>query len=206
MRARGQRRSAHRRRVHGRRATRIALNRSNAPWPALDWGPKHWATAARVCPRVRWNNAYPGDESLLYKLNPGEGFAEAYRFLVDTQLGEAHPAWPLVDASFYPDQAALDAFEQDIVSPWTGTVAHSFSTRGGIWERRVATPLDGILTVRLSGPARVVLIGDDGRAMRPTLQRGRTLTYQVCGEPSVAVQVTARDRSTRPLPLRVTTP
>lgn len=62
----------------------IALNRSNAPWPALDWGPKHWATAARICPRVRWNSAYPGDESLLYKLNPGEAFAEAYRVLVDT--------------------------------------------------------------------------------------------------------------------------
>ena len=81
----------------------IALNRSNAPWPAFDWGPKRWATAAHICPRVRWNTAYPGDESLLYKLNPGEAFAEAYRVLVDMLLGEAHPAWPLVDPSFYPD-------------------------------------------------------------------------------------------------------
>ena len=92
----------------------IALNRSNAPWPAFDWGPKRWATAARICQRVRWNNAYPGDESLLYRLNPGEAFAETYRVLVDTLLGEAHPAWPLVDPSFYPDQAALDAVEQDM--------------------------------------------------------------------------------------------
>jgi hypothetical protein len=80
----------------------IALNRSNSPWPAFDWGPKRWATAARICQRVRRNDAYPGDESLLYKLNPGEGFAEAYRVLVDTRLAEAHPAWPLVDPSFYP--------------------------------------------------------------------------------------------------------
>ena len=96
----------------------IARNRSNAPWPAFDWGPKRWASAARICPRVRWNAAYPGDESLLYKLNPGEAFAEAYRVLVDTRLGDAHPAWPLVDQSFFPDQAALDAIEQDVLSPW----------------------------------------------------------------------------------------
>ena len=38
----------------------VALNRSNAPWPAFDWGPKRWATAAHICPRVRWNTAYPG--------------------------------------------------------------------------------------------------------------------------------------------------
>jgi hypothetical protein len=83
----------------------IARNRSNAPWPASDWGPKRWASSANVCRRVRWNTAYPGDESLLYKLNPGEGFAEAYRVLVDTKMGNARPSWPLVDASFYPDQA-----------------------------------------------------------------------------------------------------
>ena len=35
----------------------IALNRSNAPWRAFDWGPKRWATAAHVCSRVRWNDA-----------------------------------------------------------------------------------------------------------------------------------------------------
>ena len=108
----------------------VALNRSNAPWPAFDWGPKRWATAAHICPRVRWNTAYPGDESLLYKLNPGEAFAEAYRVLVDMKLGEAHPAWPLVDPNFYPDGPALDAVEQDIGSPWTGPTAQTFVVRG----------------------------------------------------------------------------
>jgi hypothetical protein len=184
----------------------IALNRSNAPWPAFDWGPKRWATAAHICPRVRWNNVYPGDESLLYKLNPGEGFAEAYRVFVDTQMGEAHPSWPLVDTIFYPDQAALDAVEQDVVSPWIGPTAHSFRAREKVWERRVATPLDGTLTVRLTWPGRLALIGDDGRAMRPTMQRGRTLTYEVCGERSVTVRVISRNDTTRRLDLRVTTP
>jgi hypothetical protein len=178
----------------------IADNRSNAPWPAVDWGPKHWATAARVCPRVRHNNAFPGDESFLYKRNPGEAFAEAYRVLVDTQLGEAQPSWPLVDESFYPDAAALAAVEQDVVSPWTGPTTHSFYTRGRVWQRRVATPLDGTLSVRLSSPARVTVRGD-GRLMPPTLHGGGLLAYQVCGERSVTIRVIGTS-----IDLRLTTP
>ena len=183
----------------------IALNRSNAPWPALDWGPKRWATSARICPRVRWNEAYPGDESLLYKRNPGEAFAEAYRVLVDTQLGETHPSWPLVDTSFYPDQAALDAVEQDVTSPWAGPTSLTLDVHGGVWEHRVATPLDGTLTVRLTGPARLALVGDDGQPMRPATQQGRSLAYQVCGQRSVTVRVIPRNAS-RHLGLRMTTP
>ena len=184
----------------------VALNRSNAPWPAFDWGPKRWATAAHICPRVRWNNAYPGDESLLYKLNPGEAFAEAYRVLVDMKLGEAHPAWPLVDPNFYPDGPALDAVEQDIGSPWTGPTAQTFVVRGPVWARRVATPLDGELTLRLNRPAALTLTGDDGQVMRPTGERGTTLTYVVCGERSVAIRVTGRPSGSRLVRLRVTTP
>lgn len=183
----------------------IALHRSNAPWPAFDWGPKRWATAARICPRVRWNDAYPGDESLLYKHNPGEAFAETYRVLVDTQAGEAHPSWPLVDTSFYPDQAALDAVEQDIVNPWTGPTARTLSVRGRHWERRLATPLDGTVAIRVSVLARLALIGDDGHSMRPTIHRGLSLAYEVCGQRSVTIRVTPRDRTTR-IDLRVTTP
>ena len=29
----------------------IAAWRSNAPWEAVDWGPKHWASAMRACAR-----------------------------------------------------------------------------------------------------------------------------------------------------------
>ena len=184
----------------------IALHRSNAPWPASDWGPKHWATAARVCSRVRWHSAYPGDESLLYKLNPGEAFAEAYRVLVDTRLGETHPAWPLVDPSFYPDQAALDAVERDVVSPWSGSTAHVLHVRGRVWARRVTTPLDGTLTVRLTRPEAVVLTGADGHPMRATGRRGLTSTYQVCGERSVVIRVTPTDKLDRHVDLQVVTP
>jgi hypothetical protein len=183
----------------------IALNRSNAPWPAFDWGPKRWATAARICRRVRWNDAYPGDESLLYKRNPGEAFAEAYRVLVDTHAGDAQPSWPLVDTSFYPDRGQLEAVEQDVVAPWIGPTAHTFSANGPVWERRVDTPLDGTLSVRVTGAARLTLIGDDGRSMRPTMHRGRSLAYEVCSQRSVTIHVTTRDKPDR-VDVRVTTP
>jgi hypothetical protein len=94
-------------------------------------------------------------------------FAEAYRVLVDTRLGETHPAWPLVDPSFFPDQAALAATEQDVLSPWPGPTERTFHVRGRVWSRRLATPLDGTLTVHLARPAGITLIGDDGSAMRP---------------------------------------
>jgi hypothetical protein len=182
----------------------IALNRSNAPWPAIDWGPKRWATAAHICPRVRWNNAYPGDESLLYRLNPGEAFAESYRVFVDTRLGETHPAWPLVDPSFYPDQAALDAIVQDIASPWAGPTVRSFHARGRVWATRLPTPLDGTLAVLTTRPAEVAVTGDGGQPMRPTSRGGST--YEVCGERSVAIRVTAASSSHRRLEIRVVTP
>jgi len=183
----------------------IALNRSNAPWPAFDWGPKRWATAARVCQRVRWNDAYPGDESLLYKRNPGEAFAEAYRVLVDSRAVDARPSWPLVDMSFYPSRGELEAVEQDIAAPWIGPTTHIFSASGPVWERRVPTPLDGTLSIRLDGAARLALIGDDGRPIRPSMHRGRSLAYEVCGQRSVTIHLTPRDKTNR-VDLRVTTP
>ena len=30
----------------------VAANRSNAPWPAIDWGTKRWASEVGVCSRV----------------------------------------------------------------------------------------------------------------------------------------------------------
>jgi hypothetical protein len=153
----------------------VALNRSNSPWAAFDWGPKRWASSANVCRRVRWNTAYPGDESLLYKLNPGEAFAEAYRVLVDTRLGDVPPSWPLVDASFNPDQTALDAVEQDVRSPWVGPTTRLLhvqipSRARPIWTQRVSTPLDGTLRIALPSMRGVALavLGDDRRPLRAT--------------------------------------
>ena len=59
----------------------IALHRANPPWSAIDWGPKHWATALDICRRAERGAAAPGDEGDEYPFNPGEAWAETYRLL-----------------------------------------------------------------------------------------------------------------------------
>jgi hypothetical protein len=62
----------------------VAASRSNAPWRAVDWGTKRWASKVGVCSRVQSGTAFPGNEGLNYTLNPGEAFAESYRVLGET--------------------------------------------------------------------------------------------------------------------------
>jgi hypothetical protein len=195
----------------------IEKNRLNSPWPAIDWGPKRWATAAGICARVRSESIFPGDEFLLYRLNPGEAFAETYRFLIDTQLGQTQPAWPLVDRSFYPDQAELDAVAQDVTDPWTGPTSEVFHARlsgASVWEKRVATPLDGTITMSVSGgrgsATRIELLAPDGRkvlAATRSVHGGRlTVGAQVCGQRSVIALVTASGAPGRHVEVRVSVP
>ena len=192
----------------------IALNRSNAPWRAFDWGPKHWATAAGVCRRAHSSTAYPGDESLLYRLNPGEAFAEAYRVLVDTRLG-ASPTWPLVDASFYPDRAVLDAVEKDVLLPWSGAGVRVLHVRippgDRPWAQRVETPLDGTFGVTLPRGLRAVvsLIGDDATPLLRTdlfPRKPTPLHYEICGQRSVTIQITAPARRDLTFELGISVP
>jgi hypothetical protein len=61
------------------------------------------------------------------------------------------------------------------------------------------------VTATTTGAGRVALIGDDGRSMLPTMHRERSLAYEVCGQRSVRIRVTPRDRTNR-VDLRVTTP
>jgi hypothetical protein len=60
--------------------------------------------------------------------------------------------------------------------------------------------------VRLSRLAALVLTGDDGQAMCPTASRGTTLTYEVCGERSVAIRLTGRPNGFSRVALRVAIP
>ena len=55
---------------------------------AIDWGPKHWASAANVCARVSRREAFPGDEGSNYARNPGEAWAEAYRLMDERKAGD----------------------------------------------------------------------------------------------------------------------
>jgi hypothetical protein len=177
----------------------VAFNRANPPWKPLESGPKRWASYARVCARTRAGTAYPGDQSLLYRLNPGEAFAESYRLLHDVRAGTVDLLWPIVDRSFYPDAGALQAVEEDVVAPWrwdpANVVRRGFRrTTGRAAVLRVATPFDGTLVVRLRPPASYDLsVVSSGEPLRATghasSARETRVTYQICGQRSLALRV-----------------
>jgi hypothetical protein len=181
----------------------IGLYRDNAPWRAVDWGPKRWATAATVCPKVTRGEAYPGNEGANYSRNPGEAWAEVYRLLEERKDGITTGAWPIIAPSFYPDDAALQAAELDVLEPWaSGTVAafrKAFAARTPkIWWIPVATPLDGALRLTAALPKggrhEVTLVGPDRRTVLRRAQwigeRAKRIETTVCGQRSLFVRVT----------------
>jgi hypothetical protein len=186
----------------------VAHNRANPPWPAIDYGTKRWATHAGICARADAAEIFPGDQGIRYRLNPGEGFAEVYRALVESKRGAGTFTWSLVDRSFYPDAEALARVEADVLRPWSRSqpVTRRVSVPAGarVWTTRVATPLDGELevTVRLrAGVAGklAVLEGGTGRVAARGLWSSATeqhASVRVCGVRSVSVRVIA-PRGTR---------
>ena len=136
----------------------IAANRSNAPWPAVDWGTKRWATYLSVCSRALEGELFPGDERGNYQLNPGEGFAEAYRALNEQRLGATPTIWSIVDRLFQPDSQALALVLQDVTQPWTEatrvTVTGRVTAKAPRSTRTFPTPLDGTVRVTLRVPAK----------------------------------------------------
>jgi hypothetical protein len=177
----------------------VAANRSNAPWPAVDWGTKRWASAQGVCADVRGRRVFPGAEiSPGYRLNPGEGFAEAFRVLNERKLGVAEAPWRAVSRLFYPDSAALSALEQDVRDRW---LAPTRTTRGASLTKKLrsrtftlATPLDGRMRLKLSPPsgARVALDVYTTRPKRVAHLTGRktlSVSRKVCGQRTLRVKV-----------------
>jgi len=180
----------------------IAANRSNAPWLAIDWGTKRWASQAGICSRATAGMAYPGDEGGNYSLNPGEGFAESYRVLVETNGTAVGYDWPIVDPSFRPTPLSLAAIREDVLHPWVGPTTKTIQTkflRGSrTWTTQVATPFDGDLRLRVTAPGGgaddVTLLSSDGRTVLATgswaSTGGKSLEYRVCGARSLRVRVT----------------
>jgi hypothetical protein len=183
----------------------VAYHRVNPPWIAIDWGPKNWASAATVCPRVARREAFPGDEGRNYAQNPGEAWAETYRLMDERKAGITTATWPIIAPSFYPSEAALVAAERDVVQPWTkGSTTASKRVFGKktkkVWWIPLATPLDGEL--RLSalvpngGLHEVALVA----ANRTTVlargqwvsQRLKRVETTVCGQRSLFVRVTQK--------------
>jgi hypothetical protein len=180
----------------------VAANRLNPPWLSVAWGPKRWASVANVCARAERAEVFPGDEDAHYVLNPGEGFAEVYRVLNELKGGAPSFTWPLVDPSFAPGQAELEAAEQDVVAPWTAPVTRTYRARftengKNVWKIALATRLDGSLAVSLTLPRPALynleVLGQGGRTLARGFWSGRaakTATATICGERALVVRIT----------------
>lgn len=177
----------------------VAANRSNAPWLALDYGPKRWASSMQVCAKARRGELAPGaEDAVQYTENPGEGWAETYRVLNERKAGRAETPWDVVSDALYPTGAALAAAEQDVVSPWTAdttttrsvTLSRSARTRTFTME----TPLDGTLKVTLRSSAGMRVSFDVFAAAKKVAHSvsARTVsqTTTVCGARTYRFRVT----------------
>jgi hypothetical protein len=179
----------------------VAAHRLNPPWPAVDYGTKRWATYDQVCAQTKAGRLHPGSESLpFYTLNPGEGFAEAYRVLNQHKLGLAETPWDVVDQSLYPSAEALTLLEQDVTSPWTKatTTAVRGSLRGSVKSRTisVATALDGSLRLDIRASSRLRLrfrvTAPSGRAVATrtvAAAHDGAVSTTICGQRGYSVRV-----------------
>ena len=190
----------------------VANHRLNAPWTAIDWGPKRWASAANVCANVSRREAFPGDQGSNYARNPGEAWAEVYRLMDERKAGITTATWPIIAPSFFPNEAALQAAEQDVLRPWTAPSTRVATRVFGkktakVWWIPLATPLDGDFrisaTVPNDGTHDVALVAADRRTVVRRAQwvgqRVKRLDSSICGRRSLFVRVTqsrcARARS-----------
>ncbi len=168
----------------------VANSRRNPPFDAVDYGPKRWATYENVCAQWKRGEVFPGAESFPnYTLNPGEGWAEAYRVVNEARLGlNQEPI--VVDSRFQPNTRAASLVAQDVLNPWKQGPSYTLPgrlTAGRSRTYRVSTPLDGNLNVR--GPAGVRLSVLGATKAKATL---RSASAVVCGQRSVRVRVTAK--------------
>jgi hypothetical protein len=167
----------------------LARNRFNDPWSAVETGTKRWATLENVCRKTAIGLAFPGDEGEHYLQNPGESFAESFLHLNEVRKGEPETHW-FYDPQFYPDKAALDAIEQDVLNPWNSYSVLSwkgrFTRRGQVGMATLKTPLDGVFELRLKGPrGSQIKIHDKGaKQISPTVARGLA-----CGQRSFLTSV-----------------
>jgi hypothetical protein len=181
----------------------VAFHRLNTPWSAIDWGPKNWASAATVCPRVIRREAFPGDEGSNYSQNPGEAWAETYRLMDERKAGITTASWTIISQSFFPDEAALQAAERDVLQPWTTGRTIVFRRVFGkktrkVWWIPLSTPLDGDLRITAAVPTgglhEVALVAPNRRTVIRRAQwigqRAKRLSTTVCGQRSLFLRVT----------------
>ena len=126
----------------------VAANRSNAPWPAIDWGTKRWASQVELAPVGDREWHFLATRVMNYSLNPGEAFAESYRVLVETNGTAAGYDWPILDPSFRPTPESLAALREDVLYPGAGRRRRRFEAssfaKGSPGQRRSQRSLTGI--------------------------------------------------------------
>jgi hypothetical protein len=164
--------------------------RTPAPFPAaIDWGTERWATHEHICQGKRRGAFFPGNEGYHYYEDPGEAFAESFAF---NRFPDAQVEWAWV-GSLKPDAGAFKAIRQDVKSPWHSrrrlSVRGYLPGRGSrVAARKFSTPLDGKVSVRLSGAGshryRLLLRNQAGRLLRSShgADFGRRVSYTVCGQ------------------------
>jgi hypothetical protein len=178
----------------------LASSRSDAPWEAVEYGTKRWASYENVCAQTRAGRLFPGaEQDERYRLNPGEAFAETYRVLNQRRAGVPETPWTIVTTSLYPDETALSLTEQDVTSPWTRNTTATYSgtlRRSAARSYSVATPYDGIfrVTLRTTGVrAAVSVYAGARRTLRATVRPRSTqsLSGTVCGARTYQVRLAA---------------
>ena len=169
----------------------LAAHRSDAPWLAVDYGTKRWASYEQVCARTDAGELHPGaEDDEDYATNPGEAFAETFRVLNERRLGLPETAWDIVTASLYPDQQALDLVLQDVTQPWTsGTTSKYKGTSGKRYS--ITTTLDGSASVKLVAAKKTRFSLQISGAGTTTTATGgsRSVPLTICGKRSLTVNV-----------------
>jgi hypothetical protein len=100
-----------------------------------------------------------------------------------------------------------------VLNPWNGpsrqTIRARFVAHRRAWTLKVATPLDGDLSVRLAqGSDALELLGAAHTVIARgivTLAGGKSLHYRICGERSLELRVRAGGKPA-PFTLRLTKP
>ena len=163
----------------------VAQNRANPPWMSVSYGPKRWASYVGVCARVT-----SGELGRSYGTDPGELFAESYRLLAEQRLGVPVSPWQIVSADLQPDATALALLEQDVREPWT-TNSVTRLNGSGTRAHRIATPLDGRMSVTLRAPRTAVFQMSMAGVGTVRANGGATvsLSTTLCGTRETTVQV-----------------
>lgn len=177
--------------------------RSPRPFPAaIDWGTPRWSSHENICRNSRLRQVFPGSGGLHYFRDPGEAFAEAF---ARYHFPHSEVPWRWLP-SLRPDAEAFRAIREDTLVPWRGRgglllTGRLRGRRGGPTVRTFGTPLDGMVSLRPTGPRhsryRLRLLNGGGRVLRSDTRihrPDRRLEFTVCGQSHLRVALESRDR------------